>query len=245
MPMPWRMSVDYERESFVFRLPDGLPVYTHFSFLFLAMLVTAPLWLEGRLASVVIAVALMAILYLSILAHELGHITAARRQRARGKSIEIGLYGGLAHFEWDYHRGIALRPIALAGPAVNLGLAGLFFTLYWLTWHDAAEAPRHFAPFETPGIVQRTLFLASFFNFWFALVNLLPAFPLDGGTIAQDLLCGRLGHRRATLIVGICGLVLASVGAVVAVVTVMMGMPVLIPASVAANRTAVEENLRK
>jgi len=76
-------------------------------------------------------------------------------------------------------------------------------------------------------------------------VNLLPAFPLDGGTIAQDLLCGRLGHRRATLIVGICGLVLASVGAVVAVVTVMMGMPVLIPASVAANRTAVEENLRK
>jgi hypothetical protein len=62
------VSVDYEREAFVFRLPDGLPVYTHYSFLFTALFVTLPLWFQGRLSSIVIALALAAILFLSILA---------------------------------------------------------------------------------------------------------------------------------------------------------------------------------
>jgi len=36
------VSVDYEREAFVFRMPDGLPVYTHYSFLFTALFITLP-----------------------------------------------------------------------------------------------------------------------------------------------------------------------------------------------------------
>ena len=37
-------SVDFEREAFVFRLPDGLPVYTHYSFLFTALFITCLLY---------------------------------------------------------------------------------------------------------------------------------------------------------------------------------------------------------
>jgi hypothetical protein len=43
------ISVDYEREAFLFRMPDGLPVYAHYSFLFTALFITAPLWFQGRL----------------------------------------------------------------------------------------------------------------------------------------------------------------------------------------------------
>jgi Zn-dependent protease len=238
------ISVDYEREAFVFRMPDGLPVYTHYSFLFTALFITAPLWFLGRLSGVVIALALAAILYFSILAHELGHVAAARAQRARAKSIEIGLFGGLANLEWDI-RGIAMRPVALAGPMVNLGLAGAFFALYWLaTGHGAAQAPQSIVPFEASAILSRTLQLAAILNLGLGLLNLLPAFPLDGGTIAQDLLGGRLGNRRATLIVGVCGLLLTCIGAVVALMMLLAGTPIFAPLSFRQNWRAIVENWR-
>ena len=236
------VSVDYEREAFVFRLPDGLPVYTHYSFLFTALIITAPLWFLGRLSGIVIALALAVILFLSILAHELGHVAAARAQHARAKSIEIGLFGGLANLEWDF-RGIAMRPVALAGPVVNLGLAGAFFALYWLAAdHGTAEPPQSVAPFEAPAILSRTLQLAFILNLGLGLLNLLPAFPLDGGTIAQDLLGGRLGNRRATLIVGICGLVVTCISAVVARTMLLAGTPVFAPLSFRQNWRAIVEN---
>jgi Zn-dependent protease len=239
------ISVDYEREAVVFRMPDGLPVYVHYSFAFTALFITAPLWFLGRLSGIVIALALAAILFLSLLAHELGHVTAARAQRARAKNIEIGLFGGLANLEWDLHRGIAIRPVALAGPAVNLALAGAFFALYWLaTGYGATEAPKSVVPFEAPAVVLRTLQLAAILNLGLGLLNLLPAFPLDGGTIVQDLLGARLGNRRATLIVGICGLVLTSIGAVVALMMLIAGTPIFAPLSFRQNWRAIVENWR-
>jgi Zn-dependent protease len=244
MSKSW-LTVDYERESLVYRLPDGTPVTTHYSFGLIALLVTAPLWFQGRLASVVIAFLMMAILYLSILAHELGHKAAAARQSGRTTSIEIGFYGGLAHLEWDHHRGIAMRPVALAGPAVNLGLAGILFALYWLLRQGGAEAPVEFGPFQPTSVLSRTLFLACLLNLWLGLFNLLPAYPLDGGTITEDLLGTRLGIRRARLIVGICGIVVASVGILVAFVSVLAGIPVLVPASFRANRDAIRESWGK
>jgi Zn-dependent protease len=236
------VSVDFEREAFVFRMPDGLPVYTHYSFLFTALFITSPFWFQGRLSSIVIALALAVILFLSILAHELGHVVAARAQQARAKSIEIGLFGGLANLEWDF-RGIAMRPIALAGPMVNLGFAGTFFALYWLTaGYGAAEAPQSVAPFDAPAILSRTLLLAAILNLGLGLLNLLPAFPLDGGTIAQDLLGARLGNRRATLIVGVCGLVLTCIGAVVGLMMLLAGTPIFAPLSFRQNWRAIVEN---
>jgi Zn-dependent protease len=238
------VSVDFEREAFVFRMPDGLPVYTHYSFLFTAMIVTAPLWFQGRLSSIVIALALAVVLFLSILAHELGHVVAAQAQQARARSIEIGLFGGLANLEWDF-RAIAMRRVALAGPVVNLGLAGAFFALYWLVaQYGAAEAPRSVAPFEAPAILSRTLLLASILNLGLGLLNLLPAFPLDGGTIAQDLLGERLGNRRATLIVGICGLVLTGIGTIVGLAMLLVGTPIFAPLSFRQNWRAIVENWR-
>jgi Zn-dependent protease len=234
--MSWP-SVDYQREALVFRLPDGTPVYTHYSFGLIALLVMAPLFFQGR--SIVIPILMAAILYLSILAHELGHKAAAERRQARTTSIEIGFYGGSANLEWDYHRGLAMRPVALAGPMVNLGLAGAFYACYWLL-RESGTVPADLAPFQ--GVLSRTMFLAFLLNLWLGLFNLLPAYPLDGGTIAEDLIGTRLGIRRARLIVGICGLVIAAVGAVMMVVSVLIGVPIIILASLAANWDAIREN---
>src|SRR5689334_20641043 len=176
-----QLTIDHHREAIRFRLPDGLPVYTHYSFGLIALLVTAPLWMQWRLSSMIIAAALIPIMYLSILAHELGHKAAARRQQVRTTEIEINVYGGLAQLDWDRDRAIAMRPIALAGPAVSLGLAGLFLALHWLMVRNgAADAPRYFEPLELAPIVSRTLYLGFMLNIWLAVFNLLPAYPLDG-----------------------------------------------------------------
>jgi stage IV sporulation protein FB len=239
-----RLTVDYQREAVVFRLADDLPVYTHYSFALTALIITAPLWFQGRMSGVVIALALTVILFLSILGHELGHVAAARAQKARARSIEIGLFGGKAWLEWDDHRGMAMRPVALAGPMVNLALAGLFFALYWMAGYGAADAAQHVVPFETPAILPRTLQLAAILNLGLGLINLLPAFPLDGGTIMQDILSGRIGARRATLIVGALGLALTSIAAVGTLVALLLGTPIFAPLSFRQNWRAIVENRR-
>ena len=239
--MPAGLKINCQRETLEFRLPDGLPVSTHYSFLFVALFITAPLWFQGRLASIIVAVLLMAILYLSILAHELGHVFAARTQGARASEIEIHVLGGHANLEWDYHRGIAMRPVALAGPMVNLVLAGLFYAVYALI---ADPAPPDAVPFRQPDVLPRTAYLAALLNLGLGLINLLPAFPLDGGVILEDMLGARLGKRRATLIVGLCGVVLTCVSGVVAVVSFLAGVPILVPLSLTSNWAAVKENWR-
>ena len=104
--------------------------------------------------------------------------------------------------------------------------------------------PQSVVPFEAPAVLSRTLLLASILNLGLGLLNLLPAFPLDGGTIAQDLLGERLGSRRATLIVGVCGLVLTCIGAVVALMMLLAGTPIFAPLSFRQNWRAIVENWR-
>jgi Zn-dependent protease len=238
-----RLTIDHPREAARFRLPDGMPVYTHYSFGLIALLVTAPLWMQWRLSSMIIGVALIPIMYVSILAHELGHKAAARRQQVRTTEIEIYIYGGVAQLEWDRDRAIAMRPIALAGPAVSLGLAGLFFALHWLMVRNGAgDAPRYFEPLEATAIISRTLYLGFVLNLWFAVFNLLPAYPLDGGIVAEETLARWTGLRRARLIVGLCGSVIVILGIIAAFAMAMAGMPVLVFASLRANTNAVREN---
>jgi Zn-dependent protease len=240
-----RLTIDHWREALRFRLPGGLRVYTHYSFGLIALLITAPLWTQWRLSSMIIAAALIPIMYLSILAHEFGHKAAAQRQRARTTEIEVNGYGGLAQLEWDHDRRIEMRPIALAGPAVSLGLAGLFFALHWLMVRNgASDAPRYFEPLEAIPIISRTLYLGFLLNIWFAMFNLLPAYPLDGGIVAEETLARWIGLRRARLIVGLCGSVIVVLAIVAAFVMAMAGMPVLVFASLRLNTDAVRENWR-
>src|SRR5262249_26474783 len=76
------------------------------------------------------------------------------------------------------------------------------------------------------------------------IVNLLPALPLDGGVIAKELLSPRLGRRRATLIVACCGVVLGCVSGFVALITLLMGTPILSPPSFRQNLPAAREDCR-
>jgi len=242
-PKFW-LSVDRGREALVFRLPDGTPVVTHYSFALVALLMTGPLLLQGVAAKAIIAAVMIVVMYVSIFAHELGHRAAARRQGARTTEIEIGPWGGLAHLEWDERRGIPMRPVAFAGPLVNFKLAGLFYALYWIVSYLGAQDAGPFGPTGTWMIAIRVLHLAFVLNLSLAVFNLLPAYPLDGSVIAEETLGARFGLRRVRLLIGVFGIAAATLSIVFAFVMAMAGVPLLIFASFALNWQAIRENWR-
>lgn len=114
----------------------------------------------------------------SLLAHEIAHALAATVMGQRFESIELTPFGGIARMD----DAIAMRPmqevvIALAGPVASM-LMAIFVAASGLNG----------------------LFVQDFLrmNMVMALVNLLPALPLDGGRAFRALLTERMGRARAT-----------------------------------------------
>ncbi|MDR6226407.1 M50 family metallopeptidase [Desmospora profundinema] len=120
-------------------------------------------------------------LFVLVLIHELGHVTAARSFGWRMKTIELLPFGGVAQTdEWGTVSAREEIAVALAGPFHNviMILTGiLFFRAGW--WSE--EWMLYF--------VQGNALMAGF--------NLLPLYPLDGGRILQALLSYRLPYRQA------------------------------------------------
>jgi stage IV sporulation protein FB len=128
----------------------------------------------------------------SVLFHELGHaLTAA----AFGYDPHIVLYhfGGYASFYPDRE----LTPlksllITLAGPLPQLAL-GIAVMVGWMFGypHAAMRMEPRFAEY-----LGETLWYLTQINIGWAVMNLLPVWPLDGGQAMQAILAG-LGLRDA------------------------------------------------
>lgn len=122
--------------------------------------------------------------------HELGHSFAAEKCGYRIDGISLTPFGAVAFGDV---RGLKFYDeifIALAGPAVNL-VTGLFITAFWWIF------PEIYPVTET----------AAEANFVLALINLIPAYPLDGGRILSAVLSIKAGRERALKICRIIGAV--------------------------------------
>lgn len=123
--------------------------------------------------------------YLFAFLHELGHIAAAKKLGVRIVSIEIqpfGVCGRLgSEFIKDPFNEIL---IALAGPAVNISVC-LIMLIAGSTLRGAADFIG----------VYRDYILSV--NICLALINLLPALPLDGGRVVKAALALKCGAVRA------------------------------------------------
>lgn len=142
-----------------------MPVRLHFTFvLLLAFLVIAGL--GGRQSDRVQILSVLG-LFASVLLHELGHAVVSRHFGVKVREIVMYPIGGLSSLETQPEPRQELW-ISVAGPAVNLALAGAIFL---------AQAPR--------ASVMGQIAMG---NLVLALFNLLPAFPMDGGRILRSLL---------------------------------------------------------
>ncbi|MCC6729158.1 MAG: site-2 protease family protein [Chthonomonadales bacterium] len=178
----------------------GIPIRLHITFLLLLG------WLAftgvgGSGAERWYAVLYVCAIFACVVLHELGHSVVAQRRGIRVSEIVLYPIGGLARLT----RLPAPRDefvIALAGPAVNLVIAGVIYGVLLLTggmapWSEVSFARNHW---------WQQLMAA---NLLLAVFNMLPAFPMDGGRVMRALLAMRLGELRATEIASGVGQVMA------------------------------------
>ncbi len=139
--------------------------------------------------------ALFVVMFVSVLLHEIGHILAARATEGSGDEILMWPLGGLAFVEVSSPR--AQRLTAAAGPLVNLLMCGLFLHAVLVTESLSRAINPLEIPFSAAGFganpVLDVQVLAFWFNWMCLVVNLIPAFPLDGGQILRSWLTGRMG----------------------------------------------------
>lgn len=126
----------------------------------------------------------------SILLHELGHAFAFRHYGCRS-AITLHGFGGMTE-SYDAH-GLTHRQhiaVSLAGPLAQLLLLGLPMLAVML-----------FAtiPAETTDLIALLVYV----NIGWALVNLLPLYPLDGGHVLYRFLAHRNVRRAWGITVGV------------------------------------------
>lgn len=157
--------------------------------------------------------------FLSVLIHELGHAFAMRRY---GRHAYIVLYhfGGLAipdtmssvSLPGRYGRPHNQIVISAAGPAAQLLLAavilvglqlGNFRSIAFHTWPlDLFIPPPEGRPLPSATLDVMLFFLVMPSIYW-ALFNLLPIYPLDGGHISRELFTmvnGPSGFRHSLIV---------------------------------------------
>ncbi len=147
---------------------------------------------------------LSALLFVSVLLHEFGHIFGARSTGGIGDEIIIWPLGGLAMVSPGSNTRAKLITTA-SGPAVNLFLCALLFPFLYrspllknafIPW----QAPISAEAFAAGNMLDNFILLGFHLNFLLLVLNLLPASPLDGGQMLRTVLIDRLGSTRGTTI---------------------------------------------
>jgi Zn-dependent protease/CBS domain-containing protein len=140
----------------------------------------------------------LVLLFLCVLLHEFGHIFTARAFGVLTPDVILLPIGGVARLERIPEQPSEEFLIAIAGPAVNVVIAGALVFLA-----GANLRPEHLAALDSAStsLVDR---LATV-NLFLALFNLIPAFPMDGGRVLRALLATRLGYVHATEIAAMIG----------------------------------------
>ena len=137
---------------------------------------------EGFIGAVIAAF----IFFGSILLHELGHALAARREGIGVGGIDLFFFGGFMRSLRDSETPGEEFRVAAAGPAVTLLLfAG--FTAAGLALLGSTDALLDAATFEfaSGSLIEVVVAFSALANAALFLLNIVPAFPLDGGRIAH------------------------------------------------------------
>ena len=198
-------------KKFVIGTFSGIGIYAHWSLLvMLAGIFGWFLWVSFSLTMALAVLVLVSTLFGCVILHELGHALTARHFGINTVDITMYPIGGVARLE-----GMPKEPrhellIAIAGPAVNLGIAAALFIVLIATGRTIMPAP--FVESD-----PNVLGLLMWMNLALVGFNMLPAFPMDGGRVLRAGLATRISYKNATRIAAYVGQGMAVLFAIVAV----------------------------
>jgi Zn-dependent protease/CBS domain-containing protein len=170
----------------------GIDLYIHATFLLLILWVVALHWIGNHTLNGVGSglISILAV-FACVVLHEFGHALTARHYGIATKDITLLPIGGVSRFEKLPEKPTQELAVAIAGPIVNVLIAGVIYLYLFLTdgFKPVAGLSITNGPFLERLLVAN-LMLAGF--------NLLPAFPMDGGRALRALLAIRMDHVAAT-----------------------------------------------
>ena len=189
----------------------GIEVRVHATFLILLGWVAMSHLMNGQgIAVAAGGVAYVLAVFAIIVLHELGHALTARRFGIATRDITLLPIGGIARLERMPSKPSEELLVAIAGPAVNVGLAVLLFAT--VIAMGALEDVARVSLVGGPLLVK-----LMWTNVAICVFNLIPAFPMDGGRVLRALVAMRTSYVRATDIA-------AAVGQGVALVFGLVGL---------------------
>jgi Zn-dependent protease len=182
---------------------SGIGIFAHWTFLVMLVGLFGFYLYQGlSVLAALSGVALILSVFGCVVLHELGHAFMARRFNIPTLDITMYPIGGVARLKRMPEKPKEEFLIAIAGPAVNLGIAGVLYVANGLfgasiTLHEALTTQAN------------VLGLLMWLNLGLVVFNMIPAFPMDGGRVLRAGLATQLDYRNATHIASLIGQVLA------------------------------------
>ena len=178
----------------------GISVYLHWSFLVFAVGMFVLFLMQGAsLMGAALGIGLLSAVFGFVVLHEYGHALTARLFKIPTQDITLYPIGGVARLREMPRNPWQELWIAIAGPAVNVVLAMIFFTLIVMT--DSSWMPVDIfsiATIDNP--LDSVLSSLLYVNIALVLFNMLPAFPMDGGRVLRSMLALAMNYEKATRI---------------------------------------------
>jgi Zn-dependent protease len=186
----------------------GIKVTITWIFLIYALSELSDSWKDGILA-VEIHILELTLLFGTVLVHEFGHALSCRAVGGEANHILLWPLGGISFVKPPMNPRAWLIT-TICGPLVNAILWPIFW--YLSAYHFGIDDENAFRAFmSTHSGIQFALGTACYLMWWInrmlLLFNLIPAYPMDGGRILQELLWFALGLRRSFEIAGMVGVV--------------------------------------
>ncbi|MGA7574054.1 MAG: site-2 protease family protein [Terriglobales bacterium] len=195
----------------------GIEIRIHLTFVFLLVFVWSTEAATQDASAALRGLALVGIVFGSVVVHELGHALVARGSGIPAKGIILLPIGGItildeANVIPDPINGwIRDIRIAIAGPLVNLFIAGLAAVILLAAVPGFSLTTR---PLLHSSALLRSIVWG---NLYLGLFNLLPAYPMDGGRVLRAFFSRRVDMVRATQRA-------VRIGHVFSILMIMLGM---------------------
>jgi Zn-dependent protease/CBS domain-containing protein len=174
----------------------GVEIRIDLSFLLLLFFVALSEQSRHVATNPVRGAALVAIIFGSVVLHELGHALVGRHSGVPPRAILLLPIGGVTIFD-EAQPAVPANwrrdaKIAIAGPTVNFVTAGISAAFLTVTMPQARFWTD---PYVSSANLPHSLVWA---NLWLGLFNLLPAYPMDGGRVLRAVFSRSMDPVSAT-----------------------------------------------
>ena len=189
---------------------SGIDIRVHATFVLIVLLGALEWGVPHGVGGALFGALTVCTLFLCVALHELGHSLVAQRVGVSVREIVLLPIGGLARLAREPDKPLHELFIAVAGPLVNVSIAAALGAVALLLVGTRADGASLLIESVSRGpSVLALVGLLLMANLALAILNMIPALPMDGGRVFRALLALLLGRARATTIAALVGQLLA------------------------------------